>query len=112
MKPDFSKVAASRISNAVSNPQVPRAKAPATTPKTASASGPTPISTNAIKPGNRFGTLKPKGTKPTPKPFQPGFTAGKSGKTPGGLAKAAEMRMKNRGSLMGRKGVKWMRKAK
>jgi len=120
MKPDFQKIAASRISQAVKAPQVPKGPKPAKPPKSVA---PTPRPLTPLppkgqsfsdgKPGNRFGTLKPPGTKATPRPFQGNFTAGKSGKIPGGLAKAAENRLKlKKAKGASLRGVKWMKKAK
>jgi hypothetical protein len=88
MKPDFAKVASSRINNAITAPQVKKASKPARAPI-----GSIP------NVGNAFGKNKSEGAKPTPKPFQPGFTAGKSGKVPPGLIKAASNRLKNRGKI-------------
>lgn len=98
MKPNFSQIAASRISNAVKAPQGKKSTQPV---KVRPITPGRNLPGNVSKPGNRFGQLKPEGAKTLPKPFQPGFTAGKSGKIPPGLARAAANRLKSKKPKIG-----------
>lgn len=91
---NMAKVAQNRINQNVSNPATPRSKMPATPP------------TRNLTPGVPRGVVKapkPVTNPKTPKPFQPGFVAGKSGKVPPGLARAALNRLNRKTKRMTRK---------